>query len=447
MSERKKSAGGDHLWRPFTQAATAPVPLAVVGGDGAYLTGRDGTRYLDLISSWWVTLHGHAQPDIAAAIAAQASTLEHVIFADTVHEPALSLAASLSERLPGGMNRVFFSDNGSTAVEVALKMALQYFANTGARERTGFLCFEGGYHGDTAGAMSVGHSSGFYEAYRPMMFPVGTVPFAATWQGDDRVEEKECAALAVLDEKLARDGGSLAAIIVEPLVQGAAGMRMCRPEFIATVAERVRRAGALVIFDEVFTGFGRTGTLFAAEQIDCRPDVICLAKGLTGGFLPLAATVAREPVYEAFLGEGFSRALAHGHSFAGNPLGCAAANASLALFDREDVLTRVGALGRWLETGLQSLAGVGGVRRVRRTGVIAAFDVGPEQGYGADIGQRLKAAFLARGLVLRPLGNTVYLVPPYCIEEEDIARAFGIIREIIEGTTENGAAGPDWSPA
>lgn len=423
-----------HVWHPFTQAQTAPDPIPITSAKGIRLYAEDGREFLDLISSWWVNLHGHAHPTIAAAIAKQAHTLEQVIFAGFTHQPAAQLAAELVQRLPAGLTRVFFSDDGSTAVEVALKMALQYWRNQGEAQRTRFLAFEGGYHGDTVGAMSVGRGSDFFSTYGSLLFEVGLLPYPQTWDGDADVVSKEQAALAVLDVYLAQHGETLAGVIIEPLVQGAAGMRMCRPEFLQQLAAKLRAAGILLIFDEVMTGFGRTGAMFAAIKAQVMPDLICLSKGLTAGFLPMSVTVASEAIYAAFLGENFDRALIHGHSFTANPLGCAAALASLQVFEDEQTLAKLPQIEAWHRQGLAQLAGHPAVQRVRVTGTIAAFDVvTTDAGYTSAVGAKLKAFFHERGLLLRPLGNVVYLLPPYCVTQDELALAYQTIGEALIG--------------
>ena len=423
-----------HVWHPFTQAQTAPDPIPITSAKGIRLYAEDGREFLDLISSWWVNLHGHAHPTIAAAIAKQAHTLEQVIFAGFTHQPAAQLAAELVQRLPAGLTRVFFSDDGSTAVEVALKMALQYWRNQGEAQRTRFLAFEGGYHGDTVGAMSVGRGSDFFSTYGSLLFEVGLLPYPQTWDGDADVVSKEQAALAALDAYLAQHGETLAGVIIEPLVQGAAGMRMCRPEFLQQLAAKLRAAGILLIFDEVMTGFGRTGAMFAAIKAQVMPDLICLSKGLTAGFLPMSVTVASEAIYAAFLGENFDRALIHGHSFTANPLGCAAALASLQVFEDEQTLAKLPQIEAWHRQGLAQLAGHPAVQHVRVTGTIAAFDVvTTDAGYTSAVGAKLKAFFHERGLLLRPLGNVVYLLPPYCVTQDELALAYQTIGEALIG--------------
>lgn len=419
-----------HVWHPFTQAQTAPDPIPIKSAQGIRLYTEDGREFLDLVSSWWVNIHGHAHPAIAAAIARQAQTLEQVIFAGFTHQPAAQLADELVQRLPDGLNRVFFSDDGSTAVEVALKMALQYWRNQGEAQRTRFLAFEGGYHGDTVGAMSAGKGCGFFDTYGSLLFEVGLLPFPETWDADTDVEAKEQAALARLDIYLADHGGTIAAVIMEPLIQGSAGMRMCRPEFLQALAQRLREANILLIFDEVMTGFGRTGAMFASLKAQVRPDIICLSKGLTAGFLPMSVTVATEEVYAAFLGETFERSLVHGHSFTANPLGCAAALASLQVFEDERTLLKLPQIETWHQQGLAQLAKCPQVQHLRVTGTIAAFDVvASDAGYTSVVGAKLKAYFHERGLLLRPLGNVLYLLPPYCVTEAELAHAYQVIWE------------------
>jgi adenosylmethionine-8-amino-7-oxononanoate aminotransferase len=422
-----------HVWHPFTQAQTAPDPIPITSAKGIRLYAEDGREFLDLISSWWVNLHGHAHPTIAAAIAKQAQTLEQVIFAGFTHQPAAQLAAELVQRLPDGLTRVFFSDDGSTAVEVALKMALQYWRNHGEGQRTRFLAFEGGYHGDTVGAMSAGKGCGFFDTYGSLLFEVGLLPFPATWDGDADVAGKEQAALARLDDYLADHGNTIAAVILEPLIQGSAGMRMCRPAFLQALAAKLQAAGILLIFDEVMTGFGRTGAMFASLKAQVTPDIICLSKGLTAGFLPMSVTVAKESIYAAFLGENFDRALVHGHSFTANPLGCAAALASLQVFADEQTLAKLPQIESWHRQGLAQLATHPQVQHIRVMGTIAAFDVVAEDaGYTSQIGPQLKAFFHERGLLLRPLGNVVYLLPPYCVTQEELAHAYAVIRGALD---------------
>lgn len=423
-----------HVWHPFTQAQTARPPIAIRSARGSRLTTEDGREFVDLISSWWVTLHGHAEPAVAAAIAAQAAKLEQVIFAGFTHEPAARLAGRLTRLLPAPLTRVFFSDDGSTSVEVALKLALQSWRNRGTPRRR-ILAFEGGYHGDTFGAMAVGRSSGFYAPFEDLLFAVDFIPFPATWIGDSEVEAKEAASLAALDAWLDRHGRDAAALIVEPLVQGAAGMRMCRPAFLRALVERVRTHDVLVIFDEVMTGFGRTGPRFACEAVGAAPDVICLSKGLTAGFLPMAVTVCSERLYEAFLDARFEKAFAHGHSYTANPLGCAAGLASLDLLIGEETTDRRTRIAASHQAGLARLSASRGLTRLRQCGTVAAMTLpAPDAGYTAAIGPRCAAFFLERGLLVRPIGNELYFLPPYCTSDDELRRAYDAAAAFAELT-------------
>nr|CRH07662.1 Adenosylmethionine-8-amino-7-oxononanoate aminotransferase [Candidatus Magnetococcus massalia] len=420
-----------HVWHPFTQAATAPDPIPITSASGSVLQGADGKEYLDLIASWWVTTHGHGHPAVANAIAEQAKRLEQVIFAGFTHPPAATLAQRLSEKLGGELSRVFFSDDGSTAVEVALKMATQYHRNQG-KPRNRFLAFHGGYHGDTVGAMSMGQGSGFFNAFDNMLFEVDLLNYAPTWEGDVIADERDRIAMITLEDAILRHGDAYAALIVEPLVQGASGMRMCRPSFLEGVVERCREAGILVIFDEVMTGFGRTGSLFAFQQTAIEPDMICLSKGLTSGFLPMSVTVARESLYQVFMGEDFDRALAHGHSFTANPLGCAAALASLDLFEQENTLARIAEIEALHRDRLGAFRKSKKALRPRVCGTIGAIDLNVEDGgYTSEVGPKLKQFFLDKGLLIRPLGNTVYLLPPYCTTDEQLHRGWDAIEEAV----------------
>lgn len=422
-----------HIWHPFTQEATAPDPIPIARAKGAVLYTEDKREIIDLISSWWVNLHGHGHPRIAEAIAHQARTLEQVIFAGFTHRPAADLASRIAALLPDPLTRAFFSDNGSTAVEVALKLAYQYWRNRGDHHRKRFLAMEGGYHGDTFGAMSAGVGSHFFTPYEDLFFTVDTLPYPASWIGDDAVAEKESACLAALERYLDAHGTEVAAFIIEPLIQGAGGMRMLRPSFLAALVDRLRAAGVLVIFDEVMTGFGRTGGLFACLTAETTPDLICLSKGITGGFLALSATFCTERIYEAFLSEGFDTAFLHGHSFTANPLGCAAGLASLDLLLDDQcrrARTRIEARHR---ARLEELAAVPGLVRPRICGTVGAIDIeAGDGGYTAAIGPKLKAFFAERGLLIRPLGNVIYLLPPYCVTDDQLDRAWDAVAEAAE---------------
>ena len=414
-----------HLWHPFVQAATADPPLRVVRGEGAELVLDDGRRLIDAISSWWVTLHGHGEPSIAAAIAEQAQRLEQVIFADFRHPPAEQLAERLAAH--SGLDRLFFSDNGSTAVEVALKIAWQWWHNRGT-PRPRLIAFEGAYHGDTFGAMAVGARSLFSAPFEPLLFEVARAPWPATWWDDDGVAAREAAALETLAQLLETP---TAAVILEPLVQGAGGMAMVRPSFLRAVEGLVRQAGALLIADEVFMGFGRSGALFASGACGLQPDLMTLSKGLTGGFLPMGVTLASEALFQGFHSLDPSHTFFHGHSFTANPLGCAAALASLDLL--EAAPHRHSVMGERHRPHLERLAQHPAVRRPRLTGCIAAFDLArAEGGYLSPAGPALQRRVRQRGVFLRPLGDVVYLLPPLCIDDAQLERCWGAIGEVLD---------------
>ncbi len=421
-----------HIWHPFLQAKTAPDPINIVRANGATLYTDKGTSIVDCISSWWVTTHGHAHPDVAAAIAAQAASLEQVIFADFTHPPAARLAKAITNLLPGGLDRLFFSDNGSTAVEIALKMAHQYWRNCGEKRRVRFAAFQGGYHGDTVGAMSVGLSCGFYRGFEDLTFSVDFLPYPATWDNDDAAITKEDQAIEAIYAYMGKYKGEVAGIIIEPLIQGASGMRMCRPEFLRRLEKAAKDCETLVIYDEVMTGFGRTGDLFACKIAGTNPDLVCLSKGISAGFLPLAVTVCHSPLYEAFLGDTFDRAFAHGHSFTANPIGCAAGLASLRVMEKEKTLNKIAAIQNIHRTRLNAIQSHPLVEKTRTRGDIAAFDMKvPDSTTTARFIASLQEFCLNEGYFIRPLDNVMYLMPPYCISHEDLHGAWDCIERAL----------------
>ncbi len=419
------------IWHPFTQEKTADLPIVIKEGKGSYLFDDKGKKYVDLISSWWVNLHGHGHPVICDAIYSQAKKLEHVIFAGFTHEPAVLLCEKLRTSVPSSLTKFFFSDNGSTAVEVALKMAHQYWRHKGEAQRTVYLGFDGGYHGDTFGAMAVGKKSHFHDPFHKLLCDSIFLPFPSTWKNDEHIVQKEERALDALAHILQEKGNMLSAFICEPLVQGAGGMRMCRPEFLARVVRMIKDHGILVIYDEVMTGFGRLGTYFATEQVGVAPDFLCIAKGLTGGFLPLALTVTTQDIYDAFLDDAWEKAFAHGHSYTANPIACSAALASYELLQRQETHTAIHNIHVSHERGLRMLHEECGhmVRGLRCTGTIAAWEVNAEHTPPAYF----KKEFLRRGLLLRPLGNTIYILPPYAVTTEDLDDAYSIIADVMKG--------------
>ena len=405
-----------YIWHPFTQEKTAKPPLFIAKGEGAYIYDDQGKKYLDLISSWWCNLHGHSNPVIAQAIFEQASTLEHVIFAGFTHKPAINLVEKLAAHLPSKLSRFFFSDNGSTAVESAVKIAYQYWQNKG-ESRQQFLCFDGGYHGDTFGAMSVGNSH-YHAPFKKLCFSTHAISFPHTWEDDVNAEEKEEAAITELKIFLKKHAKETAAFIAEPLIQGSSGMRFCRIKFMQKIVDLIRDAGILIIFDEVMTGFYRTGSFFAFNQIKRTPDIICLSKGLTGGFLPLALTVVDQSIFETFLDDSIDKAFLHGHTYTANPLGCAAALASLGLLEQQDTLKKINSLCVWQKELISNISkNIKCIKNARNLGTITAFDI-------EDLSKSLKTTLLAKGFLIRPLGNTVYIMPPYCIDKTDLILAY-----------------------
>ncbi|MBN8832682.1 MAG: adenosylmethionine--8-amino-7-oxononanoate transaminase [Sphingomonadales bacterium] len=409
------------VWHPFTQHGLGePIPQ-VISAAGAWLDCADGRRLLDGISSWWVTTHGHCEPRIAAAIAAQAGRLDQMIFAGYTHPQAETLARSLVDLM--GLPHVFFSDSGSTAVEVALKMALGHWHNRGER-RHRLLVLAHSYHGDTIGTMSVGERGVFNRAYEPLLFDVETVPFPAEGAAQTTLDALE--ALCAAPEKPA-------AFIVEPLVLGAGGMLVYPAAVLRAMREICAQHDVLFIADEVMTGWGRTGTLLACEQAGVVPDLLCLAKGLTGGAVPLAATMASAAIFESHRSDERARMFFHSSSFTANPICCAAANANIAIWREEDVLGRVAALGAALDAGLADLAVHPRLHGARRIGGIGAIDLKvADAGYLSDAAPHLRAHALDAGLLLRPLGNTIYLMPPYCASASEIRNAFATIGNAID---------------
>lgn len=410
------------VWHPFTQHGLGePIPL-VERGDGAAIYTKDGRRIIDAISSWWVITHGHNHPRIVEAIRAQAARLDQVIFAGYTHEPAEELAHGLRQIMPPELEYVFYSDSGSTAVEVALKMALGYWANRG-EPRHRILVLEHSYHGDTIGAMSVGERGVYNRAYAPLLFDVGTIPFPH--QG------REQATLDALEAACAQ--GDVAAFIVEPLVLGAGGMLIYPPAVLAEMRSICARHGVLFIADEVMTGWGRTGTLLACEQAGVVPDILCLAKGLTGGSIPLAVTMATAPIYDAHYSDDRATMFYHSSSFTANPIACAAALANLAIWREDNVPGRIGDLAQREAAGMARLAEAYPLANLRQCGTIAAFDIAAKDaGYLSQLGPRLLASFRAQNILLRPLGNTIYLMPPYCISAEDLDAVFAAIAHALD---------------
>ena len=428
-----------HSWHPYTQmsALAAEPPLMIERAEGLFLVDAEGNRYYDAISSWWCNVHGHGHPRIREAAARQMERLDHVLFAGATHEPAVRLASRLAAIAPEGLSRVFFSDNGSTAVEVALKMSLQCWRNLGREERTGFVCLDHGYHGDTTGCMSVSGVEAFLRAFRPILFPARRVPAPYCYRCPAGKTYPECGASCVdgLGAALREGGASIAAVILEPLLLGAGGMIVYPPEYLSRAAGLAREHGVHLILDEVATGFGRTGTMFACGQAGVSPDFLCLSKGLTGGTLPLAATLTTAEVFNSFLGGPDSgKTFYHGHTYTANPVGCAVALASLDLLEEEDLVARVALLAPRLAEGVRDLAGLPLVGDARGIGMVGALELVRDKGTKEPLPgtspllREIVREGLRRGLFLRPLGNVVYLFLPQSVTREaldDILDRFG----------------------
>jgi adenosylmethionine-8-amino-7-oxononanoate aminotransferase len=423
------------IWHPFTNSALDPPPLQVERTEGVYLHTKDGRKILDAISSWWVNLHGHANPRIAAAIAAQARKLEHVILAGFTHEAAEELAERLRKWLSPELKHLFFSDDGSTAVEVALKIAVQFFSNQQRGEKCEIVALEHGYHGDTAGAMSVSDDSPFTEPFRAMRYPVHRVHSAYCYRCPVGLKRETChiECAQQLEALLAERGDKIAVVIVEPLLQGAGGMIVHPVEFLQKVRALCTKHGVLLIADEVLTGFGRTGKMFACELASVTPDLMCLSKGITGGFLAMGVTLCTDRVENAFRSEDRKHTFYHGHSYTGNALACAAANASLQIFDDEPVFDRIAMIARIHAERLEQFRSLHQVGETRQIGTIGAIELRAEDaGYLSAMRPKLYQFFLERGVLLRPLGNVVYVLPPYVISADELHLVYDVIEEAIQ---------------
>ena len=433
MTERLRQRDKAALWHPFTQMAdwVKDAPLIIERGEGNYLFDTEGRRYFDGVSSLWVNLFGHRRREIDEAVRAQLDRMAHSTFLGLSHPPAIELAEKLLAVAPPGLSRVFYSDNGSTAMEIAIKMAFQYWRQRegGAEERREFLTLSEAYHGDTIGSVSAGGIDLFHRIFRPLLFSTHRVPAPHCYRCPYGLSRPSCALFCAerLEEEVRGRKDALAAAIVEPIVQGAAGMLLMPEGYLARLRAVTRECGVLLICDEVATGFGRTGTMFACTQEGVSPDIMAVAKGMTGGYLPLAATLATEDIYRAFLGryEEF-KTFFHGHSYTANPLGCAAAIATLSIFGREDILGQVSRLGRTMERALAELSGHRNVGEIRQKGLMAGIEIVADRATrerfppGEKIGQRVVRKVRERDVILRPLGDVIVFMPPLSSNEEEI---------------------------
>ena len=427
MSDQKSP-----LWHPYTQHALQGESIHIDRAAGAYLFARgenDGMpsgekRIIDAISSWWVITHGHCHPEIVKAVQTQASACDQVIFAGFTHEPAEQLAEKLITATGDSLEHVFYSDSGSTAVEVALKMAVGFWEHTG-KPRRKIIALEGGYHGDTFGTMSVGGRSLYHKIYEPYFFEVEHIPFPEAG--------KESQSFEALEKILLDNKDNVAAFIFEPLLQAAGGMRIYSTEVLKTFADMCRAQDVLLIADEVMTGFGRTGTKFACEQAGFVPDLMCLSKGLTGGFLPMGATLCTKDIYNAFYHKDKAKMFFHSSSFMGNPMSCAAANASLAIWEKEPVQQRIETIEAAHAHAAVQFSKRGDVTNIRQKGTMLAMDIVTDNaGYLSDIQPKLYNFFLSNNVLLRPLGNCVYIMPPYCVEQVDLDKIYNVIHDALD---------------
>ncbi|MCW3084084.1 MAG: adenosylmethionine--8-amino-7-oxononanoate transaminase [Bacteroidetes bacterium] len=414
LQERDKKV----VWHPFTQIKVAPLPIAIVRGEGAYFFDDQGKRYIDGIASWWVNVHGHSHPYLAKKISEQLSVLEHAIFSGFTHEPAVELAERLLKRLPGNQSKIFYSDNGSTSVEVALKMAFQYWSNLEI-PKTKVIAFENGYHGDTFGGMSVGARNAFNMPFSKLLFDVIHIPVP--------VKGKEEESVSALKNALLHD--DVASFIFEPLVQGAGGMVMYSAEVLDQLISMCRAKKVITIADEVMTGFGRTGKFFAADHLQHKPDIICMSKGLTGGVMPLGATSCAQFIYDAFLSDDKMKTFFHGHSYTANTTACSAALASMDLFDKPEAFENIKRIEAKHTAFLQEIKSHKALIDVRQLGTILAFEIKtPEHtNYLNSLAEYISEFFVERGIILRPLGNIMYILPPYCISDQDLDYMYSVV--------------------
>lgn len=418
LQERDKNV----VWHPFTQLKNAPLPIAIVKGEGAYFFDEAGKRYIDGIASWWVNVHGHCHPYLTKKISEQLQTLEHTLFSGFTHEPAVQLAERLLKRLPANQSKIFYSDNGSTAVEVALKMAFQYWSNQSIH-KTKVIAFENGYHGDTFGGMSVGARNAFNLPFSKLLFDVIHIPVP--------IKGKEQATLDALQTALQRD--DISSFIFEPLVQGAGGMVMYSPQVLDELIKRCRDKNVITIADEVMTGFGRTGKFFASDYLEHKPDIICMSKGLTGGVMPLGATACAQFIYNEFLSDDKMKTFYHGHSYTANPTACSAALASMDLFDKPEAFDNIKRIEQQHHLFLQKIGSHKALIDVRQLGTIIAFEIktSEQTNYLNSLAEHISEFFISRGIILRPLGNIMYILPPYCISNNDLEYIYNATEEFL----------------
>ncbi|MGC4020978.1 MAG: adenosylmethionine--8-amino-7-oxononanoate transaminase [Cyclobacteriaceae bacterium] len=417
-----------NIWHPFTPLINDSEPLFVESAKGVYLNLGNGKKIIDAVSSWWVNIHGHSNELISEAIAAQAKKLEHVIFAGFTHEPAIKLSENLLHILPKNQAKIFFSDNGSTAVEVALKMAIQYWYNQGIKTKTKIIAFDGAYHGDTFGSMSVGERGAFTNAFAPYLFDVEFIEFP-TKENHEKI---------INDFKKILSTKNAGIFIYEPLVQGAAGMRIYSPKILNELILLAQQNDVICIADEVFTGFGRTGKLFASEYLSHQPDIVAVSKGITGGFMPLGVTSASEKIVLAFKSSEASKTFFHGHSYTANPLACAAANASFEILTSKECAANISRISEHHKKFISRIESHPQIKNAKSLGTILSLELTTSEGssYFSEIRKRIYPFFLERNILLRPLGNVIYVLPPYVIKNDELELIYSAIKEFLDQLTE-----------
>jgi adenosylmethionine---8-amino-7-oxononanoate aminotransferase len=406
------------IWFPFSQEKGSRNKIKIVSGKDEYLFDEKGNKYIDLIASWWTNIHGHCNSEISNAISEQAKTLEHVIFADFTHPQAEALVQNLDSATNQTFEKFFFSDNGSTAVEVGLKVAHQYWKNKGIAGKNLILAFNGGYHGDTLGSMSVSKESGYFTPFEDIMTEVKFIPYPETWIDDQDIATKESNSIAELHRIIKEHKARISSIILEPLIQGASGMRISRISFLEQVVQVCQENNIIVIFDEVMTGFYRTGKFFAYQHLSCSPDILCMSKGITGGFLPLSITAVSGKIYDAFYGDSANLAFLHGHSYTANPISCAAANKSFELIQKDETIEKIANIAQIYQDFIPKLQQNQEVSKIRTLGTVLAFNYSAKENL-----TELKHIFLENGLNIRPLKNNIYILPPYCITKENLSNS------------------------
>jgi len=420
------------IWYPFSQEGIISDKIKIIRGKNEYLYDENGKYYIDLISSWWTSIHGHCNPVLTKAIKGQIVKLDHVIFSDFTHENAEKLIHNLDKSTFGVFGKFFFSDNGSTAVEVAIKIAHQYWKNIDINNKNIVISFENGYHGDTLGAMSVGRRSGYFNQFTDLMPEFKFLKYPSTWIGDMDIIAKEDLVLQEFNNLIKEFNGRISSLIIEPLIQGAGGMNMCRIVFLENLVRICNENKIIVIFDEVMTGFYRTGKMFAFQNTSISPDIMCLSKGITGGILPLGVTCIASWVYQVFFSKDINKSFLHGHSYTANPITCAVANASFDLIINEKTTTKIVEINSVYTNMLKQLQDSQFIEKVRYIGTILAFDIKiNNMRYGSVISQKLKNAMIDEGLNLRPLGKTLYFMPPYCISSQKLKKYINKAIKII----------------